>query len=750
MTLSTLKPHWLTAVRTLRVSGVLLALIVAVVGVQSLNSNQSAAFFTSLLTAPSNELQTGTWQPPDAPLFWVEENNTQAEVSWQPSAGATSYRVYRSTDNVTFNLIQTVTLPSLSYLDTGLTNQINYYYKVTALTLGGIESPPAGVVAKQARPEDIVIDDAAMTSDVGNSGTVTASPGWDLYQVGMGGYAASVLQNAVGGDNYSTTGSATGQTYRWQPNSNLTGNYEVFVQYICDGTRGNASYDVYANNIKITTSSIVRDQSKVDGITGPDCGSQDTASVSGPQWVHLADIAANNQTVMIQLTATPGQAFILADGVAFRRTGDLTPDQILAFAAPAAPALTVTNSPTTPVEEHVQNGSFENTSAQDQTVTTTNWATTGAVQNLTKTDPLATKLAPTDGDHLMLIGAGAAGQHTISSMTQSFTAGVRNLGFDLKVFTTQNGKVDPTQKIKVYINDHKLISVSPAELQLSTCSATDAKYCSDWRHVNLYLGDYAESIQTLAVYVDNLADGEDTQAWVAIDNVTTTDLVVNSSAVFNLTHSDLPGVTAWYQLGEGAQPVQGEQFQLTTQPRGGWVKYWSKNVEDELSAVQEFTVRLVSGDAHAPVTIDGETFTSVELPPVVPTETASASSSATPAVLPLQIDWHWQTASQAAVTVNQVATAATQLNYQLQYQHLVEGQSVTEMLQSSVPTQGLTHVTLPKLFFGTCSGDEETSTCVAHQPLTEIQLFLQSVTESIAPAPATEIQQATYSATVSP
>jgi hypothetical protein len=118
--------------------------------------------------------------------------------------------------------------------------------------------------------------------------------------------------------------------------------------------------------------------------------------------------------------------------------------------------------------------------------------------------------------------------------------------------------------------------------------------------------------------------------------------------------------------------------------------------------------------------------------------------------LPLQIDWQWQSASRAAVTVNQVATAATQLNYQLQYQHLVEGQSVTEMLQGSVPTQGLTHVTLPNLFFGTCSGDAETSTCVAHESLSKIQLFLQSVTEAIAPAPATEVQQATYSATVSP
>lgn len=741
MTLSTLKPHWLTAVRALRLTGVFLALVVAVLGVQSVGTNQSAAFFQSLLTAPSNEIQTGTWQPPDAPLFWVEENNTQVEVSWQTSPGATSYRVYRSADNVTFNLIQTVTLPSLSYLDTGLTNQTPYYYKVTAVTLGGIESPPAAIVAKWAQPEDIVIDDAAMTSDVGNSGTVTASPGWDLYQVGMGGFAASVLQNAAGGDNYSTNASATGQTYRWQPNTSLTGNYEVYIQYICDGSRGNASYDIYANNIKITSSSIVRDQSKLDGLTGPDCGSQASSSVSGPQWVHLADIASNNQTVMVQLTATSGEAYILADAVAFRRTGDLTPAQILAFSAPAAPGLTVTNSPTTPVEEHIQNGSFETTSTQDEIVTTSNWAVTGAVQNLTQQDAATGKLAPTDGERFVMIGAGAAGQHTVSSISQTFSAGVRNLGFDLKVLTTQDGKLDPTQKITVFINDRKLISVSPAELELSTCSTAGAKYCSDWRHINLYLGDYTDSIQTLAIYVDNSTSGADAQTWVAIDDVTTTDLVVNGSAVFNLTQSDLPGVTTWYQLGEDGKPTQGEQFQLNTQPKGGWVKYWSQNMLGEKSAIQTFTVKVVTGSAHDPVTLDAVPFTSVELPPVTPTASAT---------LPLQIDWNWQSASRAAVTVNQVATTATELNYQLQYQHLVEGQSVTEMLQGTVPTQGLTQVTLPNLFFGTCSGDEESSTCVAHESLSQIQLLLQSVTEAISPAPATEIQQATYSATVSP
>jgi hypothetical protein len=163
MTIATFKNNCSNVIRTLRLGGLLTAVLVAIWGVASVHSNQTLAFFTSFITAPGNQIITGEWQPPDAPLFWVEENNTQVEVSWQPSAGANSYRVYRSTDNVTFNLIQTVTLPSLSYLDTGLTNHTPYYYKVTAVTLGGIESPPAAIGAKWAQPEDIVIDDAAMT-----------------------------------------------------------------------------------------------------------------------------------------------------------------------------------------------------------------------------------------------------------------------------------------------------------------------------------------------------------------------------------------------------------------------------------------------------------------------------------------------------------------------------------------------------------------------------------------------------------
>lgn len=66
--------------------------------------------------------------------FNVQTANQQNLVSWSLSAGATSYIVQRSLDNVTFSTIATVSGSPLatSYLDTAVTLGTQYWYKVAA------------------------------------------------------------------------------------------------------------------------------------------------------------------------------------------------------------------------------------------------------------------------------------------------------------------------------------------------------------------------------------------------------------------------------------------------------------------------------------------------------------------------------------------------------------------------------------------------------------------------------------------
>lgn len=60
--------------------------------------------------------------------FLVQQGNSQVLLTWDLMAGATTYPIYKSTDNITFSLL---TSPAVNqYLDTAVTNGTVYYYKI--------------------------------------------------------------------------------------------------------------------------------------------------------------------------------------------------------------------------------------------------------------------------------------------------------------------------------------------------------------------------------------------------------------------------------------------------------------------------------------------------------------------------------------------------------------------------------------------------------------------------------------------
>lgn len=69
----------------------------------------------------------------------INQGDGKVALIWQFVAGATSYNVYRSTDQITFSVLATTTEPQ--YQDTSVTVGTQYYYKVTALT--GVDESPA-------------------------------------------------------------------------------------------------------------------------------------------------------------------------------------------------------------------------------------------------------------------------------------------------------------------------------------------------------------------------------------------------------------------------------------------------------------------------------------------------------------------------------------------------------------------------------------------------------------------------------
>ena len=74
--------------------------------------------------------------------FNAQTANQQNLVSWDLTAGATSYVVQRSLDNVTFNTIATVSGSPLAtqYLDTAVSLNTNYFYQVKAVNSSGSSS----------------------------------------------------------------------------------------------------------------------------------------------------------------------------------------------------------------------------------------------------------------------------------------------------------------------------------------------------------------------------------------------------------------------------------------------------------------------------------------------------------------------------------------------------------------------------------------------------------------------------------
>jgi hypothetical protein len=178
------------------------------------NSNEVSATPTAPLTAPA--APTGLQATP---------SDTQVSLTWNPSSGATSYHVKRSTTSGgTYTQIASAT--ATNYTDTGLIDGTPYYYVVSALNSAGEsgDSPQASATP-QTGPVDVTIT-------VNSSVTHPISPyiyGLNFYS-GVTGAPPQLTFDRAGGNRWTA--------YNWINNASNAGNdyYYENDNYLCNGT----------------------------------------------------------------------------------------------------------------------------------------------------------------------------------------------------------------------------------------------------------------------------------------------------------------------------------------------------------------------------------------------------------------------------------------------------------------------------------------------------------------------------------
>lgn len=118
--------------------------------------------------------------------FTAQTGNQQNLISWDLSTGATSYIVQRSLDNITYNIIATISGSPLatSYLDITVTLGTQYFYQVAAANISGTSSytSPQSLVPTQTGEMCLsqIRLAAQQRADRINSNFVTKAE-WDSY-----------------------------------------------------------------------------------------------------------------------------------------------------------------------------------------------------------------------------------------------------------------------------------------------------------------------------------------------------------------------------------------------------------------------------------------------------------------------------------------------------------------------------------------------------------------------------------------
>ena len=184
---------------------------------------------------PSSPIVTAT--PLLAPTsLTAQAGDARVTLTWNGSVGATAYVVYRGISS-NMSVLTSVGAGSLTFADTGLTNDTTYYYFVVAQT-GASTSPPSQAVSAKPLPSSPSTAPTGLTAAVGNTqvalnwSPITGALGYRVFRTTTTGVWSATPTANVAGPAYNDTGLANGTTYSYKVasyNSGGTGPFSVVV-----------------------------------------------------------------------------------------------------------------------------------------------------------------------------------------------------------------------------------------------------------------------------------------------------------------------------------------------------------------------------------------------------------------------------------------------------------------------------------------------------------------------------------------
>jgi lysophospholipase L1-like esterase/fibronectin type 3 domain-containing protein len=149
-------------------------------------------------------------------------STSRIDVSWDPVANATGYRIERSSNAADWSTLGSVAGNVTSYSDTGLAPATTYYYRVFALA-NGIESPPSGTasattqnVSPPAAPASVTATAISSTQINVAWSSVAEATGYRVERSTDGTSWAPVATTSDSVTAYNDTGLQAASTYSYR------------------------------------------------------------------------------------------------------------------------------------------------------------------------------------------------------------------------------------------------------------------------------------------------------------------------------------------------------------------------------------------------------------------------------------------------------------------------------------------------------------------------------------------------------
>jgi fibronectin type 3 domain-containing protein len=129
--------------------------------------------------------EAAAYPVPSAPVSFIVKSYTANTVTlaWSNSYSATGYKIYRSTDGVTWGTALAVDVTAAAYTDTAAAGSTTYYYKVSAVNASGEGSATSSISVTTAASASAPLISTASVSGVKVTLTWNAASGAVSYNV---------------------------------------------------------------------------------------------------------------------------------------------------------------------------------------------------------------------------------------------------------------------------------------------------------------------------------------------------------------------------------------------------------------------------------------------------------------------------------------------------------------------------------------------------------------------------------------